>query len=83
MAVHFTANSTQRVNGSVGNLRALATKIWGWLHVMQITICTHPACPTKRKLRMNLDCSRIVKKIAMVSGIFVEGRGQTLLYSYK
>ena len=83
MAAHFMANSAQRVNHSVGDLRAVAKKIWGWLHVMQIIIRTHPACPTKRKLRMNLDCSRIVKKIAMVSGIFVEGRRRTLLYSCK
>ena len=83
MAAHFMANSAQRVNHSVGDLRAVAKKIWGWLHVMQIIIRTHPACPTKRKLRMNLDCSRIVKKIAVVSGIFVEGRRRTLLYSCK
>ena len=29
------------------------------------------------------DCSRIVKEIAMVSGFFVEGRTQKLLYSCK
>ena len=32
---------------------------------------------------MTLDCSRIAKEIAMVSGFFVEGGRQTLLYSYK
>ena len=47
-AAHFTANANgaQRVNRSVGDLRALATKIWGLLHVMQITIQrTRPAWP--------------------------------------
>ena len=41
MAAHFTANDAQRVNCSVGDLRVVATKIWGWLHVMQIAICNH------------------------------------------
>ena len=51
---------------------------------MQITMQgTHPALPTRTKLRMILECSRIAKEIAMVSGIFVEGRKQTLLYSCK
>ena len=48
---------------------------------MQVT--THPAWPTKTKLRMTLDCSRIAKEIMMMSGRFVEGRRQTLLYSCK
>ena len=48
---------------------------------MQIT--TRPAWPTKTKLRMTLDCSRIAKEIMMMSGRFVEGRRQTLLYSCK
>ena len=39
---------------------------------------------TNMKLRMTLDCSRIIaKEIAMVSGIFVDGRRETLLYSCK
>ena len=42
---------------------------------------THlPSLAAKTKLRMALDCSRIAKEIAMVSGIFVNGRRQTLLY---
>ena len=52
--------------------------------LMQITM--QQACPawsTKTKLTMTLDCSRIAKEIAMVSGSFVEGRMQTLLYSCK
>ena len=47
---------------------------------MQITM--QQACPawsTKTKLTMTLDCSRIAKEIAMVSGRFVDGRMQTLL----
>ena len=43
---HLTenANGAQRVNRSVGDLRAPSTKTWGWLHVMQITIQrTRPA----------------------------------------
>ena len=38
---------------------------------------TRPAWPAITKLRMTLDCSRIAKEIAMMSGIFVEGRRQT------
>ena len=38
----------------------------------------HPAL-----LRMTLDCSSIVKEIVMVSGFFVTGRRQMLLYSCK
>ena len=45
---------------------------------MQITCNVRPAW-----LRMTLDCSRIAKEIAMVSGFFVEGGRQTLLYSCK
>ena len=43
---------------------------------MQITMFEHarPAWLAKTKLRM-------AKEIAMLSGIFVEGRRQTLLYS--
>ena len=49
---------------------------------MQITMQrTRPAWPAKTKLRMTLDCSRIAKEIAMISGHFVGGRRQTLLYS--
>ena len=44
---------------------------------------TRPAWPAKTKLRMTLDCSRIAKEIVMMSGIFVEGRRQILLYSFK
>ena len=51
---------------------------------MQITMeHTRLAWPAKTKLRMTLDCSRIAKEIAMMSGVFVEGRRQTLLYSCK
>ena len=51
---------------------------------MQITMKrTRPAWPAKTKLRMTLNLSRIAKEIAMMSGIFVEGRRQTLLYSCK
>ena len=51
---------------------------------MQITMQrTRPAWPTKTKLRMTLDCSRIAEEIAMISGLFVKGRRQTLLYSCK
>ena len=39
---------------------------------------------TDMNLRMTLDCSRIIaKEIAMVGGIFVDGRRETLLYSCK
>ena len=48
---------------------------------MQITMHrARVAWPAKIKLRMTLDCSRITKEIAMVSGIYIEGRSQTLLY---
>ena len=48
---------------------------------MQNTMqCARVTWPAKIKLRMTLDCSRITKEIAMVSGIFIEGRSQTLLY---
>ena len=58
--------------------------IWVGVELMQITMQrTRPAWPAKTKLRMTLKCSRIVKEIAMMSGIFVEGRGQILLYSCK
>ena len=51
---------------------------------MLITMpCTRPAWPTKTKLRTTLDSSRIVKEIVMMSGIFVEGRRQILLYSLR
>ena len=47
---------------------------------MQITMQrTCPAWPAKTKLKMTLNCSRIAKDIAMMSGIFVEGRRQILL----
>ena len=47
---------------------------------MQITMQrTRPAWPARTKLRMALNCSRIAKQIAMISGIFVEGRRQTML----
>ena len=52
--------------------------------VMQITMQrTRPAWPAKTKLRVTLDCLRIAEEIAMISGLFVEGRRQTLLYSFK
>ena len=44
---------------------------------------TRPAWPAKTKPRMTLDCSRIAEEIVMMSGIFVEGRRQTFLYSCK
>lgn len=48
---------------------------------MQITMHrARVARPAKIKLRMTLDYSRITKEISMVSGIFIEGRSQTLLY---
>ena len=51
---------------------------------MQITKHhTRPAWPAKTELRMTLNYSRIAKEIVMMSGIIVEGRGQTLLYSWK
>ena len=51
---------------------------------MQFTMQrTRPAWPAKTKLRMTLDCSRIAKKNVMMSGLFVEGGRQTLLYSCK
>ena len=44
---------------------------------MQSTIqSTRLAWPAKTKLRMTLDCSRIAKEIAMISGLFVEGKRQ-------
>ena len=46
-------------------------------------IRTLPAWPATTKLWMTLDCSRIAKETAMVSGIFVQGTWQTLLYSSK
>ena len=54
------------------------------LELMQITMQrTRPAWSAKTRSRMTLNCSRIAKEIAMKSGIFVEGRRQTLLHSYK
>ena len=51
---------------------------------MQITMPrARPAWPAKTKLSMTLDCSRIAKEIAIMSGIFVEGRRQASLYSCK
>ena len=38
MAAHYTAHGAQRVNYSVAVLRVLSTKIWGWLHVMQMVV---------------------------------------------
>ena len=58
--------------------------IWVGAEFMQITMQrTRPAWPAKTKPRMTLDCARIAKEIAMMSGLFVESRGQTLLYSWK
>ena len=59
--------------------------IWVGGGLIQITMQhARPAWPTKKKkLTMTLDCSRIAKEIAMVSGSFVEGRMHTLLYSCK
>ena len=44
---------------------------------------THPAWPVKTKLRMTLDWSGIANETAMMGGIFVESRRQTLLYPCK
>ena len=53
--------------------------IWVGAELMQITMQrTHPAA----KLRMTQDCSRLRNNVIM-SGFFVEGRRQTLLYSCK
>ena len=49
MAAHFTANGTQRVNYSVAVLRVLSTKIWGWLHVMQMVVSKTKTPKTKTK----------------------------------
>ena len=58
--------------------------IWVGAELMQITMQrTRPAWPAKTKLRMTLDCSRKAKEMAMMSGLFVEGGRQTLLYSCK
>ena len=51
---------------------------------MQITTQrARPAWTAKTKPRKTQDCSRIAKEIAMMSGIFVKGRRQTLLYYCK
>ena len=56
--------------------------IWVGVELMQITMQrTRPAWPSKTKLRMTPDCSRTAKDIAMMSRLFVEGSGKTLLYS--
>ena len=47
--------------------------------LMQTTM--QHARPSWPPMTMTLDCSRIAKDIAMVSGSFVEGRMQTFLYS--
>ena len=44
---------------------------------------TRPAWPSKKKLRMTVDCSRTTKEIAMMGRLFVEDMGQTLLYSFE
>ena len=47
---------------------------------MQITMPrARPAWPAKTKLSMTLDCSRIAKEIAIMSGIFVESRHRFIL----
>ena len=38
MAALFATNGAQRVNYSVSVLPVLSTKIWGWLHVMQMVV---------------------------------------------
>ena len=51
---------------------------------MQITTQrARPAWTAKTKPRKTQDCSRIAKEIAMMSGIFVKDRRQTLLYYCK
>ena len=63
---------------------AVPSIIWVGAELMLITMQrTRPAWPAKTKLRMTLDCSRIAKEIVMMTGIFVEGRRQTFLYSFK
>ena len=65
---------------------------------MQITMqSTRLSWPAETKLRMTPDCSRIAKKMAMMSGLFVEGKttrirndqknlrrkqGETAVYGY-
>ena len=49
MAAHFTANGAQPVNYSVAVLRVLSTKIWGWLHVMQMVVSKTKTPKTKTK----------------------------------
>ena len=41
----------------------------------------HNATCSPSLAETTLDCSRIAKEIAMVSGFFVDGRRQPLLYS--
>ena len=54
---------------------------WGGVNANHKATHSLRAWPAKTKLRMTLDCSRIAKEIAMMNGIFVEGRRHTLLYS--
>ena len=57
------------------NRLSVPSIIWAWVGLMQITMQrARPAWPAKTKLRMTVDCSRIAKEIAMMSGIFVEGK---------
>ena len=56
---------------------------WGRSSCKNTMQRTRSAWPAKTKLRMTLDYSRIAKEIAMMSGVFIEGRRQTLLYSCK
>ena len=51
--------------------------------LMQITtLCAFPASQAKTKLPMTLDCSRIAKEIAMVSGIFCQRKEPDIACTY-
>ena len=39
----------ERVNHSVADLQVLSTKIWGWLHVMQMVVSKTKTPKTKTK----------------------------------
>ena len=51
--------------------------IWVGTKLMQMTMqSTRLHWPAKTKLRITPDCLRIPKEIAMMSGLFVEGKRQ-------
>ena len=53
---------------------------WGGVNANHKATHSLRAWLAKTKLRMTLDCSRTAKEIAMMNGIFVEGRS-CLLYT--